>query len=185
MPGTVPHLAPGRGQGDPVPLPPGEGRVRALPQTPDRVLEELYCRMDALVGRTVAACDRDRSVLMIISDHGFNSFRRGVDLNRWLEIGGYLKVNEPRRAEKAPGRDRWVADAGLRRRPGRHLPESQGTAVAGHRRAGGGSRRLVPGNRRRSSAALADPENRPAGRQDAFIWRRRSTAGRTRTPRRT
>ncbi|MGO9109041.1 MAG: alkaline phosphatase family protein [Thermoguttaceae bacterium] len=69
-------------------------------QNPDRVLEELYCRMDALVGRTVAACDRDQSVLMVISDHGFNSFRRGVDLNRWLEDAGYLKVNETLRGEK-------------------------------------------------------------------------------------
>ena len=56
--------------------------------------------MDALVGRVVAECDREQSVLMIISDHGFNSFRRGVDLNRWLEIGGYLKVNEPVRSKK-------------------------------------------------------------------------------------
>ena len=64
------------------------------PSSPDRVLEELYLRMDALVGRTVAACNDDQSVLMIISDHGFNSFRRGVDLNRWLAAGGYLKVKE-------------------------------------------------------------------------------------------
>jgi len=69
-------------------------------QHPDRVLEELYCRMDDLVGRTVAACNGDQSVLMIISDHGFNSFRRGVDLNRWLEDAGYLKVDETRRGEK-------------------------------------------------------------------------------------
>ena len=69
-------------------------------QTPDCVLEELYLRMDALVGRTMAACDDAQSVLMIISDHGFNSFRRGVDLNRWLEAAGYLKVKEGRRGEK-------------------------------------------------------------------------------------
>ena len=69
-------------------------------QTPDRVLEELYRRMDLLVGRTVAACDAEDSVLMIVSDHGFNSFRRGVDLNCWLEAEGYLKVNEGMRSEK-------------------------------------------------------------------------------------
>ena len=100
------------------------------------MLEELYCRMDALVGRVVAACDDDQSVLMIISDHGFNSFRRGVDLNRWLEVGGYLKVEEGMRCEKHLAGDRLVPDAGLRRRPGRHLLEPQGPAVAGHRRAG-------------------------------------------------
>jgi predicted AlkP superfamily phosphohydrolase/phosphomutase len=69
-------------------------------QTPDRVLEELYRRMDLLVGRVVAACDHHDNVLMIVSDHGFNSFRRGVDLNRWLEAGGYLKVKEGTRSEK-------------------------------------------------------------------------------------
>ena len=42
----------------------------------------------------------DDSVLMIISDHGFNSFRYGVDLNRWLEAEGYLKVKEGSRSEK-------------------------------------------------------------------------------------
>ena len=69
-------------------------------QNPDRVLEDLYCRMDDLVRRTVAQCDRDQSMLLVISDHGFNSFRRGVDLNRWLEETGYLKVNETSRGEK-------------------------------------------------------------------------------------
>ncbi len=69
-------------------------------QAPDRVLEELYRRMDDLVGRTLAACDRDQSLLMVISDHGFNSFRRGVDLNRWLEEAGYLKVHGALRGEK-------------------------------------------------------------------------------------
>src|SRR5208283_6016475 len=78
-------------------------------QNPDRVLEELYCRMDALVGRTVAACNRDNCVLMIISDHGFNSFRRGVDLNRWLEDAGYLKVNETLRGEKHLAAIDWSA----------------------------------------------------------------------------
>jgi predicted AlkP superfamily phosphohydrolase/phosphomutase len=37
---------------------------------------------------------------MVISDHGFNSFRRGVDLNRWLEENGYLKVDDARRGEE-------------------------------------------------------------------------------------
>ena len=78
-------------------------------QTPDRVLEELYCRMDDLVGRTMAACDHDQSVLMIISDHGFNSFRRGVDLNRWLEVAGYLKVHKTLRGEKYLAAIDWSA----------------------------------------------------------------------------
>ena len=36
---------------------------------------------------------------MVISDHGFGPFRRGVDLNRWLEENGYLTVDDDRRDE--------------------------------------------------------------------------------------
>jgi predicted AlkP superfamily phosphohydrolase/phosphomutase len=48
--------------------------------------------MDALVGKTMARCDDPDTVLMVISDHGFKSFRRGVDLNRWLVEHGYMKL---------------------------------------------------------------------------------------------
>jgi predicted AlkP superfamily phosphohydrolase/phosphomutase len=37
---------------------------------------------------------------MVLSDHGFNSFRRGIDLNRWLEENGYLVVDDGRRNEE-------------------------------------------------------------------------------------
>jgi predicted AlkP superfamily phosphohydrolase/phosphomutase len=58
-------------------------------------IEELYKRMDALVARTMERCQEKDTVLMIISDHGFNTFRYGVDLNRWLEEqGGRLKGAE-------------------------------------------------------------------------------------------
>ena len=54
-------------------------------------IENLYRRMDNLVGRTLEKCDEE-TVLMVISDHGFTTFRYGVDLNRWLEENGYLKI---------------------------------------------------------------------------------------------
>jgi predicted AlkP superfamily phosphohydrolase/phosphomutase len=64
------------------------------------VIEDLYRRMDDLVGRTLARCRGQDTLLMIVSDHGFCSFRRGVDLNCWLEENGYLKVHEGRRGEE-------------------------------------------------------------------------------------
>jgi predicted AlkP superfamily phosphohydrolase/phosphomutase len=64
------------------------------------VIEDLYKSMDDLVGRTMAKCRRDDNLLMVISDHGFNGFRRGLDLNRWLEENGYLKLHEGRRYEE-------------------------------------------------------------------------------------
>lgn len=57
-------------------------------------IREHFERMDALVGRAVDACGED-SLLLVISDHGCKSFRRGVDLNRWLINNGYMKLQEP------------------------------------------------------------------------------------------
>lgn len=63
-------------------------------------IEDLYRRMDDLVGRTMAKCRGKDTLLMVISDHGFNGFRRGIDLNRWLEENGYLTVQDDRRHEE-------------------------------------------------------------------------------------
>ncbi|HXV77893.1 MAG TPA: alkaline phosphatase family protein [Candidatus Polarisedimenticolaceae bacterium] len=54
-------------------------------------LEEMYVRMDDLVGRVAAAVD-DETVLMVMSDHGFKPFKRGVNLNTWLWERGYLAL---------------------------------------------------------------------------------------------
>jgi predicted AlkP superfamily phosphohydrolase/phosphomutase len=64
------------------------------------IIEDLYRRMDDLVGRTMARCQDPGTLLLVISDHGFNPFRRGIDLNRWLEDNGYLKVAGDRRHEE-------------------------------------------------------------------------------------
>jgi predicted AlkP superfamily phosphohydrolase/phosphomutase len=64
------------------------------------VIEDLYRRMDDLVGRTMAKCKDGDDLLMVISDHGFGPFRTGVDLNRWLEENGYLVVDDARRNEE-------------------------------------------------------------------------------------
>ncbi|MHC4265730.1 MAG: alkaline phosphatase family protein [Planctomycetota bacterium] len=70
-------------------------------QDPDRnAIEDLYKRMDVLVGKTIEKCKGKDTVFMIISDHGFSTFRYGIDLNRWLEENGYLKVKEDLRGEK-------------------------------------------------------------------------------------
>lgn len=63
-------------------------------------IEELYERMDDLVGRTMETCDDEQTLLMVVSDHGFASFRRGIDLNVWLEQQGYLKLKPDGRGKK-------------------------------------------------------------------------------------
>ena len=59
------------------------------------VVEDLYIRMDDLVGRTMAKCNRKDNLLFVISDHGFGPFRRGIDLNLWLERNGWLAFTDP------------------------------------------------------------------------------------------
>ena len=62
-------------------------------------IRELYKNMDNLVGRVMDKIDDD-TILMVMSDHGFKPFRRGVNLNAWLKQNGYLSLKED-----ANGRD--------------------------------------------------------------------------------
>ncbi len=68
------------------------------------VIEELYAKMDELVGR-VAAGLGENGALFVMSDHGFKSFRRGVNLNSWLRQNGYLHL-APGKAESGE----WFKD---------------------------------------------------------------------------
>ena len=59
-------------------------------RNPD-VIERMYRDMDRLVGETLKYVDRE-TALFVLSDHGFCSFRRGVNLNTWLLQNGYLAL---------------------------------------------------------------------------------------------
>lgn len=52
-------------------------------------IEKAYRWADDLVGRIQAKLPAD-TALFVMSDHGFHSFRRGVNLNTWLAQQGYL-----------------------------------------------------------------------------------------------
>lgn len=53
------------------------------------VIEKMYERMDALVAKAQSFVDNG-TALFVLSDHGFCSFRRGVNINSWLRDNGYL-----------------------------------------------------------------------------------------------
>jgi predicted AlkP superfamily phosphohydrolase/phosphomutase len=57
------------------------------------IIEDLYRRMDALVGRVREQIDQN-ALLLVVSDHGFKSFARGVNLNAWLHQNGYLTLKD-------------------------------------------------------------------------------------------
>lgn len=69
-----------------------------------RAIAQLYEHNDALVGKVMARLGKD-DVLMVLSDHGFNTFRRGVNLNRWLLEQGYLALKPG-----ADGTAEWLRD---------------------------------------------------------------------------
>ena len=55
------------------------------------VIRDLYERMDRLAGKAMEQVDRE-TILFVLSDHGFCHFRRGVNLNSWLQQNGYLTL---------------------------------------------------------------------------------------------
>ena len=55
------------------------------------VIEDLYQRMDRLVGKAMEHLDGG-TILLVLSDHGFCAFRRAVNLNSWLHRNGYLAM---------------------------------------------------------------------------------------------
>jgi len=57
------------------------------------VMEQLYTKMDDLVGKVAEKLGK-KDVLIVMSDHGIKSFRRGINMNFWLYRNGYLGLKE-------------------------------------------------------------------------------------------
>jgi predicted AlkP superfamily phosphohydrolase/phosphomutase len=73
-----------------------------LPEQGDRyrdVIDDLYVACDGIVGQCLPHL-RDEDVLIILSDHGFTTFRRGFSVNTWLVENGYMNVRDPGRMGK-------------------------------------------------------------------------------------
>ncbi len=65
------------------------------------VIDELYVGLDHIVGDTLDAIGAD-GTLIVLSDHGFTSWRRSFHLNTWLKQQGFLALANPSR-EDDPG----------------------------------------------------------------------------------
>jgi predicted AlkP superfamily phosphohydrolase/phosphomutase len=79
------------------PAPRTDGRHR-------HAIRDLYVANDAFIGQILDRVRKD-DVLMVISDHGFSSFRHGVNLNSWLRREGYLVLKEG-----GDGSAEWLRD---------------------------------------------------------------------------
>ena len=60
----------------------------------------IYAQMDRVIGEVVERMQAD-DTLMVCSDHGFQSFRRQVNVNNWLAENGYLKVKSSVNSQSA------------------------------------------------------------------------------------
>jgi predicted AlkP superfamily phosphohydrolase/phosphomutase len=62
------------------------------------VIAKTYGEMDRALDLALRKADKD-TVLLVLSDHGFNTFRRGFNLNTWLLREGYHKLQKPWKQE--------------------------------------------------------------------------------------
>ncbi|MEO0661249.1 MAG: hypothetical protein AAFZ87_06910, partial [Planctomycetota bacterium] len=53
----------------------------------------IYRQMDSVVGDAVAALGAE-DTLLLCADHGFTSYRRGVNVNNWLAAEGFLTLRD-------------------------------------------------------------------------------------------
>ena len=67
-------------------------------------IERSYEQADEVVGEVMRQL-RPRDALFVMSDHGFKSFRRGVNLNAWLLREGYLHLKQG-----ASGEAEWLRE---------------------------------------------------------------------------
>jgi len=67
-----------------------------------QVIDDCYRRCDAVVGEALRFSD-DETLFIALSDHGFTSFRRGVNLNTWLYDNGFLTLKEGIKPGEAAG----------------------------------------------------------------------------------
>ena len=62
-------------------------------------IERVYRRVDQFVGEVLERIEPGTQV-MVLSDHGFHSFRQAVNVNTWLVNNGYLAIRGQRSASK-------------------------------------------------------------------------------------
>ena len=63
-------------------------------------VDEIYRQCDRLVGRVLEKVD-DNTFLIVLSDHGFNTFRRSFDTNSWLWQNQFLVLKDGKKPSDA------------------------------------------------------------------------------------
>ncbi len=63
-----------------------------------QVIPDIYVQFDALAGEALAHAGPE-TLVVVMSDHGFTSWRRSFHLNSWLRDQGYLALRDPKRRD--------------------------------------------------------------------------------------
>lgn len=61
------------------------------PEEYKKMIESWYVKMDGILGDTMRMLG-EKDTLIVMSDHGFGTFRRAAHLNSWLRTNGYLSL---------------------------------------------------------------------------------------------
>lgn len=64
------------------------------PQEYKEIIENWYRKMDDILGTVLERID-EKDILIVLSDHGFDTFRRAIHINSWLRKNGYLVLKNP------------------------------------------------------------------------------------------
>ncbi|MFQ6038822.1 MAG: alkaline phosphatase family protein, partial [Candidatus Aminicenantales bacterium] len=65
-----------------------------------KAIENIYREADTMLQKALDRVDKD-TIILVMSDHGFTSFRRSFNLNTWLKENGYLSlINSWRQGEE-------------------------------------------------------------------------------------
>lgn len=67
---------------------------RNAPREYKEIIATWYEKMDKILGRILEHVGEE-DVLLVLSDHGFDTFRRAVHINTWLRDQGYLELKDP------------------------------------------------------------------------------------------
>ncbi len=67
-----------------------------------RSVEEHYRKYDGLLAKVLEHAD-EHTLLIVLSDHGFNTFRRGFHVNTWLVENGLMALKDNKQPDEALG----------------------------------------------------------------------------------
>jgi predicted AlkP superfamily phosphohydrolase/phosphomutase len=61
------------------------------PEEYKKMIDSWYMKMDVILGDVMSALG-ENDILVVMSDHGFGTFRRAAHINSWLRANGYLSL---------------------------------------------------------------------------------------------